>query len=557
MEKRLFVAVLVSIAFLWAWQALAPRLFPELVRVEKARTPAAAPKVSEKTPEPPPAVVKAKSVAVPVVKSDPALAAVTLEVASDLVNVSVVEPVFTAILSNRGAQLVSFRLTQFPEKKGEAVELVKSRPLASGDFPFAIVSSDAAWNSVANHSLYVVRESDEKSVRTVEFRLGTPQGSVVKTFRFINDYEFDFSVVVTGNPAPYRISLGPGIRTLRPEEKDNQFTVTGNGLIDSGGKLEVIPREKAHRFQIFEGMPALVGIQDNYFLSVLRPTKAGSATFRVVNLPSNGTKPGEKPTTRPDLVAGLNAVEGEVSGKAFFGPKDAAVLESHGLEQTLNFGFFGIISRFLLTALIWINTFTRNFGWAIVVLTIIIKILLYPLQHKSIVSMKKMQKVQPKMNAIRDRYKKAKTDVEQRQKMNMEMMKLYQVEGISPMSGCLPILLQIPILWAFYGLLSHAIQLRGADFALWINDLSAKDPYYITPILMTATMFIQQLITPTTVDPAQRRIFLMMPIIFGWFFKEFPSGLVLYWLVQNILSIAQQLIMNKYWKDHPEEVKAA
>lgn len=557
MEKRLFVAVLVSIAFLWAWQALAPRLFPELVRVEKARTPAAAAKVPEKTPQPPPAVVKAKSVAVPVVKRDPALATVTPEAASDLVNVSVVEPVFTAILSNRGAQLVSFRLTRFPEKKGEPVELVKSRPLASGDFPFAIVSSDAEWNSVVNHSLYVVRESDEKSVRTVEFRLGTPQGSVVKTFRFINDYEFDFSVAVTGNPAPYRISLGPGIRTLRPEEKDNQFTVTGNGLVDSGGKLEVIPREKARRFQIFEGMPALVGIQDNYFLSVLRPTKAGSATFRVVNLPSNGTKPGEKPTTRPDLVAGLNAVEGEVSGKAFFGPKDATVLESHGLEKTLNFGFFGIISRFLLTALIWINTFTRNFGWAIVVLTIIIKILLYPLQHKSIVSMKKMQKVQPKMNAIRDRYKKAKTDVEQRQKMNMEMMKLYQVEGISPMSGCLPILLQIPILWAFYGLLSHAIQLRGADFALWINDLSAKDPYYITPILMTATMFIQQLITPTTVDPAQRRIFLMMPIIFGWFFKEFPSGLVLYWLVQNILSIAQQLIMNKYWKDHPEEVKAA
>lgn len=554
MEKRLFVAVLVSIAFLWAWQALAPRLFPELVKVEKARVPVAASKAPEKTPQAP-AIVKAQSVTAPVVASNPAPATLSREAASDLVNVSVVEPVFTAILSNRGAQMVSFRLTRFPEKNGDPVELVKSRLPASGDFPFAIVSSDAAWNRLVNHSLYVVRESDEKSVRTVEFRLGTSEGSVVKTFRFINDYEFDFSVVVTGNPAPYRISLGPGIRTLRPEEKDNQFTVTGNGLIEIGGKLDVIPREKAPRFQIFEGMPALVGIQDNYFLSVLRPIKAGSATFRVVNLPSNGTKPGQKPATRPDLVAGLDAVGGEVSGKAFFGPKDATVLESHGLEQTLNFGFFGIISRFLLSALIWINTFTRNFGWAIVVLTIIIKILLYPLQHKSIVSMKKMQKVQPKMTAIRDRYKKAKTDAEQRQKMNTEMMKLYQVEGISPMSGCLPILLQIPILWAFYGLLSHAIQLRGADFILWINDLSAKDPYYITPILMTATMFFQQLITPTTVDPAQRRIFLMMPIIFGWFFKEFPSGLVLYWLVQNILSIAQQLIMNKYWKDHPEEVK--
>ena len=556
MEKRLFVAVLVSIAFLWAWQALAPRLFPELVKVEKARAPATPTRGAEKTPHVASPVKAGPAPAAPVLASKPAPSALSPEVASDLVNVSVVKPVFTAVLSNRGAQLVSFRLTRFPEKNGEPVELVKSRPPESRDFPFAIVSSDAAWNRLVNDSLYVVRESDEKSVRTVEFRLGTSQGLVVKTFRFINDYEFDFSVVVTGNPAPYRISLGPGIRTLRPEEKDNQFTVTGNGLVEMGGKLHVIPREKAARFQIFEGMPALAGIQDNYFLSVLRPVKSGSATFGVVNLPSNGTKPGQKPETRPDLVAGLNAVEGEVSGKAFFGPKDASILESHGLERTLDFGFFGIISRFLLTALIWINTFTHNFGWSIVVLTIIIKILLYPLQHKSIVSMKKMQKIQPKMNAIRERFKKAKTDVDQRQKMNMEMMKLYQVEGISPMSGCLPILLQIPILWAFYGLLSSAIQLRGADFALWINDLSAKDPYYITPILMTATMFIQQLITPTTIDPAQRRIFLMMPIIFGWFFKEFPSGLVLYWLVQNILSIAQQLIMNKYWKDHPEEVQA-
>jgi len=557
MEKRLFVAVIISIAFLWAWQALAPRLFPDLVKVEKAKTPLPVSTPHRKSAEAVAPRSRKEPIATATVASIPSPAPpLQREAASDPASVSVVEPSFTAVLSNRGAQLVSFRLPQFPEKNGEPVELVKSRPPSSGDFPFAILSSDEAWNQLVNQSLYVVRDTSEKSIRTVEFRLGTPQGSVVKTFRFINDYEFDFSIVVTGNPAPYRISLGPGIRTLRPEEKDNQFTVTGNGVIKIGGKLHVIPREKAPRFQIFEGMPELVGIQDNYFMSVLRPIKAGAATFRVVNLPLNGTKPGQKPATRPDLVAGLNAVGGEVSGKAFFGPKDATVLESHGLQETLDFGFFGIISRFLLSALLWINTFTHNFGWAIVVLTIIIKILLYPLQHKSIVSMKKMQKIQPKMNAIKDRYKKAKTDVEQRQKMNMEMMKLYQVEGISPMSGCLPILLQIPILWAFYGLLSHAIQLRGADFILWINDLSAKDPYYITPILMTATMFIQQLITPTTVDPAQRRIFLMMPIIFGWFFKEFPSGLVLYWLVQNILSIAQQLIMNKYWRDHPEEVKA-
>ena len=212
---------------------------------------------------------------------------------------------------------------------------------------------------------------------------------------------------------------------------------------------------------------------------------------------------------------------------------------------------------FLLQALQWINRFTTNWGFAIIVLTILIKVVLYPLQHKSIVSMKRMQRVQPKMEAIKAKYKKARSDPEQRQKMNTEMMKLYQTEGINPMSGCLPILQQLPILRGFYNLLSRAIELRGAPWILWINDLSEKDPTYILPILMTATMFMQTYITPTTADPVQRKIFLAMPLVFGIMFKEFPSGLVLYWLVQNILTIAQQLIMNKWWKDHPGDVAKA
>jgi len=182
---------------------------------------------------------------------------------------------------------------------------------------------------------------------------------------------------------------------------------------------------------------------------------------------------------------------------------------------------------------------------------------LYPLQHKWMMSMKKLQKVQPKMEAIKARYRKHKTDPEQKQKMNADMMKLYQQEGINPAGGCLPMLIQFPIFVGFYNLLSHAIELRGAPFILWIHDLSAKDPTYVLPILMTVAMFVQQFITPTTADPAQRRMFLIMPIVFGWIFKEFPSGLVLYWLVQNILTIVQQMIMNRYWKDHPDELQKA
>ena len=176
------------------------------------------------------------------------------------------------------------------------------------------------------------------------------------------------------------------------------------------------------------------------------------------------------------------------------------------MSAALQFGLFGIIGRFFLERADLAEPASRTTtASAIIVLTILIKIVLYPLQHKSIVSMKKMQKVQPKVEAIKAKYKKAKTDAEQRQKMNVEMMELYQKEGINPMAGCLPLVLQLPILWGFYGLLSRAIELRGAPFILWIHDLSDKDPTYITPILMTATMFIQTYITPTTGDPAQRQ----------------------------------------------------
>jgi YidC/Oxa1 family membrane protein insertase len=346
------------------------------------------------------------------------------------------------------------------------------------------------------------------------------------------------------------VVIGPGLRTLAPEEHDSRVLMTGNGVVQRDGKLKIENREKGDRLRVYDNAD-FIGIEDNYFLSVLRPQKGGSAVLRRVDIkPAAGGK-----EVRKELYAGLNAArDGSVAGEAFFGPKETKLLDRYGLASTLQFGIFGIIARFLLDALVWINKTTKNYGFAIIVLTILIKIVLYPLQHKSIVSMKKMQKVQPKMESIKNKYKKAKTDPDQRNKMNVEMMALYKQEGVNPMSGCLPILLQLPILWGFYGLLSRAIELRGAPFILWIHDLSDKDPYYITPLLMTITMFIQTWITPSTGDPTQRKMFLIMPLVFGWIFKEFPSGLVLYWLVQNILTIAQQMIMNKWWKEHPAEL---
>ena len=561
MEKRIFLAVVISIAILALWGAVIPKLFPQFAKKEPPAqtqknvktTPAAATTTTATTTattsEAPasggPALPGPSSPSLP----PPAKAgAPSAPVAAIAESQTIVDrDDFTARFTNRGGELVSFRLKHYRAKDGSPLELVKAREAERSDFPFAIVTRDARLEQHLNTALYALTERTEKNVRVLEYRYSDGATSVVKTFRVGSEYQFDFAVSVTP-PIPYRIEIGPGIRTLAPEERDSQFIITGNGAAEINDKLKVIPREKADRISVITD-PDFVAVEDNYFLTALRPTRSGDGTIRRFDVRLDAKQ------TRRDLYAGLNtASDGTIAGKAFFGPKQTKVLETYGYASTLQFGFFGFIGRLLLELLIWMNGFIHNYGWSIIALTIIIKIVLYPLQHKSIVSMKRMQRVQPKVEAIRNRYKKSRSDAEQRQKMNTEMMKLYQQEGINPMGGCLPIALQLPILWGFYGLLSRAIELRGAPFMWWIHDLSAKDPYYITPILMTITMFIQQSVTPTTVDPAQRRMFLIMPLVFGWIFKEFPSGLVLYWLVQNVLTIVQQLIMNKYWKDHPAEL---
>jgi YidC/Oxa1 family membrane protein insertase len=556
MEKRIFLAILISLGLLLGWAAIVPKLFPELARkpaVTKPATPSAAATTTSPAPAAtttttatggatPSAIAPASSVA---------SAPTTTPVAAEREQHTVVDtPEYRAVLTNRGAQLISFRLKRYNHKKTkQPEELVKAREPNRTDYPFTIVPGDRALLPL-NSALYSVSdEVQANGERIVQYRYSNGHVTANKTFRFSKrPYLFDFAISVTP-PSPYRIAVGPGIRTLGAQEQDTQVVTTGNGVYQAEGKFKIVRREKAPTMQ---AVPAVdyIGIEDNYFLTALRPKHAGEGVLQRVTFFSPKTK-----TRRADVYAGLNAAgDGQVSGEAFFGPKETKILDQYDMGAALQFGWFSLIARFFLSALIWINQFTHNYGFAIIVLTILIKIVLYPLQYKSIVSMKKMQKVQPKVEAIKAKYKKSKTDAEQRQKMNVEMMALYQKEGINPMAGCLPLVFQLPILWGFYGLLSRAIELRGAPWILWIHDLSEKDPTYVLPVLMTATMFIQTYITPSTGDPAQRKMFLIMPLVFGFLFKDFPSGLVLYWLVQNVLTIVQQSIMNRWWKDHPSEI---
>jgi len=227
--------------------------------------------------------------------------------------------------------------------------------------------------------------------------------------------------------------------------------------------------------------------------------------------------------------------------RIYMGPKEEGHLKELGVgaEKLVDFGFFTIVAKPLLWFLRMTNTITKNFGIDIIILSILIKIIFLPLTQISFKSMKEMQKVQPEMARLRETYKNDKARLQQ------EIMLLYKRRKINPMSGCLPMLIQIPVFIALYNALQNSIEMRHAPFFLWIKDLSAKDPIYITPLIMGATMVIQQKMTPTAADPTQAKMFMLMPIMFTFFFLNFPSGLVLYWLVNNVLSIAHQHYLNK------------
>jgi YidC/Oxa1 family membrane protein insertase len=225
----------------------------------------------------------------------------------------------------------------------------------------------------------------------------------------------------------------------------------------------------------------------------------------------------------------------------YLGPKDLDILKAFGsdLDRALDFGWFDVVAKPMLYVMKFFFNYTGNYGLAIIFLTVIIKILFWYPTHISYKSMKEMKKLQPEMAKLKEKFK------DDREKLNKEMMDLYRRYKVNPMSGCLPIAIQIPIFFALYKVLLYSIEIRHAPFYWWIQDLSAQDPYYISPILMGASMFVQQWMTPTPGDPTQAKIMLIMPVVFTFMFLTFPTGLVIYWLFNNLLSIGQQIYINR------------
>ncbi|MEQ1756808.1 MAG: membrane protein insertase YidC [Vicinamibacterales bacterium] len=558
MERRVLIAVFLSFLVLYAYQAyFVPAPPPAATPPATAAQPAAGATAS--TPEP-----TAPTAAATPLPSTPEVTVINGESVER--EITVETTTVQVVLSNRGGRVLHWRLKGYLDDKGQDVDLVPSGVPTDQPTPFSLGVEDQDTTRRLNDSLYKVVGVDGERIdataasAAVAFEFEDAGGlRVRKEFAFDpTGYVVKFSATVTSGDRALNPTVlwGPGLGDIGARSSGGSF-FTGNyvqppqAIFHRAGSTERVALGSLAEDGRPSGEFKFVGIDDHYFLaSALAPGQTQAVfTSLTLNDPDN--------TQRQLAAMTLRFAQPPTGVRFFIGPKQFDTLQAvdPDMIRAINFGIFAWLVMPLLSALTWIHGYVGNYGWSIILLTVLINLIIFPLRHKTVVSMRKMQALQPQLKAIQDRYAGLKVTDPARQKMNTEVMGLYKERGVNPASGCVPMLLTMPVLFAFYSLLSQAIELRGAPFAFWIRDLSLHDPYYVTPLLMGASMFWQQKITPTTADPAQQRMMLFMPIVFTAMFLRFPSGLAIYYFTSNLWTIGQQYFTN--WWIGPLNVQPA
>ena len=468
-------------------------------------------------------------------------------------------PLYRAVFTNVGPTVKSFKLKKYRETPESDSPLIDLAHLGESGEDFLKVDFHNGANPEKQKTTYNVDAESislqpDSAPQELTFTAMRPDGvSVNQTFRFYPDkYQVDLLIDLRNqSDSQIQGNLRAQIKNI-PTEDRGRLSFVGVALLLNGKLEELEPNDKEIKEgKNLSGQIGWVAYEDEYFMGAIVPDEQEGGSFKGTLLPSGVV--GATYTAPPVTLY----PRGQASSRftLYLGPRELNLLRQFGkqLDLALNFGFFDIIARPMLYALRFFYDYVKNYGISIIIITILIKIIFWPLTHKSYKSMKEMQKLQPLMKKIREKYKHDK------QQMNKEMMALYKTYKVNPMGGCLPMAIQIPVFIALYNLFGKAIELRHAPFMLWINDLSVPDrlfqfpveiplmsPPYGIPVLtllMGATMYITQKMTPMTMgDPTQAKIMQFLPLFFTFIFINFPSGLVLYWLVNNILQIGQQ-----YW----------
>jgi YidC/Oxa1 family membrane protein insertase len=502
---------------------------------------------------------QAAAAAAPAQQRSPVPSAIGAKQATSESETVIENDLYRITFTNRGGQVKSWILKKYDDDNGRPLELVNQLAAEKYGYPLSLWIYDEPLRNRVNSALFVASPSGTVSAPAeITYEYADQDLAVRKTFHFDHTYvvHVETSAVYKGSPIPalplWPAGFGDEIAAASYAAGRIEYQYNSN--------VERLAIKKISGGNTISGPFNWGGVVDQYFAAVFLPEDPQSSVLVTLRNPIEVPRDPKNPkeTIREEVLgAGVGNPKGPAIARLFVGPKTLPVLESvhvptiSGAEQDLrslvNFGFFGVIARALFLWLKWTyDHVVPNWGWAIVIQTFIITVALLPLRISQMKSMLKMQRVAPQIKSIQEKYKKYSLRDPRKQQMNEEIAALYKKEGVNPAGGCLPLIVQLPFLYAYYAMLGVAIDLRHAPW-LWIRDLSGPDPWHILPIGIIITMFLTQRMTPQAgMDPTQQKMMnLLMPVMLGVISWNLAAGLTLYWSVNQLLGIVQQAVMNR------------
>ncbi len=525
MQKRMLVMTLIVFVFFIAYEflVLKPKQEEKLKQQEIAKQESKneAPQVAIETNGVP--ITAQPSSSAETAKSISALSSKSVGSSNIITTIKTAKNIIQIDKLGRVAQ-VTLLENKYKDEEGNSFKLFEVDQLR----PLEVRFANTDINNEAFEVDYISTVSSVDATKVAQKFTLTQKLSgltLLKNFTVYPDGHYDLEVNTTSSKEQFFITNG-----FRPNILADMYADHGSMIKLNSGVTELTVDEDLSNIKSYTGVQ-FVSNFDRYYATVIYNF---NQSLQVSLMPDKDNNP-----------QGFVHANQSISFSGYMGPKNFKVLSSlnEGLTDVIEYGFFTFLAKPMFLLLQFLQSYIGNWGWTIVFLTILIKLVLYPLSYKGMVSMQKLKDLAPKMKEIQAKYK------DDKQKQSMHMMELYKKHGANPMGGCLPLILQIPIFFAIYRVLLNSIELKGAEWILWINDLAEMDPWFVLPILMGASMWLQQKITPNTMqDEMQKKIFQMLPIVFTFFFLWFPAGLTLYWFVNNVFTISQQYYINRLFE---------